>query len=187
MKSQNKFDRYVVATRTDGKFIVNFLMGGRIHGKGERVERRLYVCKNCLNKLNYRKYRNYRPSKKEEIREFFDLNKFFEMYGSQITRKPTSTDITAPVNEYSSDWDQISRHYKEKVGWRCKECGIDLGERKEFLEVHHTNRSKYDNSEENLRALCISCHAEQFQHQHIKSGSKYKEFSRWRDQQQLNR
>ena len=186
MKSQNKFDRYVVATRTDGKFIVNFLTGGRIHGKGERVERRLYVCKNCLNKLNYRKYRNYRPSKKEEIREFFDLNKFFEMYGSQITRKPTSTDITAPVNEYSSDWDQISRHYKEKVGWRCEECNIDLREGKEFLDVHHINGLKNDNREENHCALCLHCHAEQFQHQRIRYSPRYKKFSRWLDQKQLN-
>ena len=54
MRSQNRYERYVVATRTDGKFIVNFLVDDKDHEKGERVERRLYVCKNCLNKLDYK-------------------------------------------------------------------------------------------------------------------------------------
>ena len=184
MRSQNRYDRYVVATRTDGKFIVNFLVGGRIHDKGEGIECRLYVCKNCLKKLNYKNYR--RTPKKEEIRESFDLKAFFEIYGSQIISKPTDTDKTAPVNEYSSDWRQIARDYKEKVGWRCEECNIDLREGKEFLAVHHINALKNDNGDENLRALCLHCHAEQFQHQHIKSSPKYKKFLRWRNQKQLN-
>ena len=55
MRSKNKYDKYVVATRTDGKFIVNFVVGDRIHHKGERVERRLYACKHCLNKLELQK------------------------------------------------------------------------------------------------------------------------------------
>ena len=105
MRRQGRYDRYVVATRRDGNFTVNFLDGGRPIKKG--VKCRLYVCKNCLYKLNYNKYRN-RRTRQNEIRESFDLNEFFEMYPSQITSKPTGTDITAPVNGYSSDWNQIS-------------------------------------------------------------------------------
>ena len=181
MQSQNKFERYVVATRTDGKFIVNFLVGGGIHDKGERVERRLYVCKNCLNKLDYKKYRTKR-TQQSNIRESFDLKEFFETYGSQIKTKPTHTDITAPINKYSSDWDQISRQYKEKIGWKCEECSINLEEKTEFLEVHHEDSQKNNNREENLRALCIDCHVKQFQHQHMKHTSKHIKFLRWRDQ-----
>ena len=109
------------------------------------------------------------------------------MYPSQITRQPTGTDITAPVNKYSRDWDQISRNYKEKMEWKCEECSMDLREGKEFLDAHHINGLKHDNGEENLRALCISCHAEQFQHQHIRSNSRYQAFLQWRNQQQSNR
>ena len=176
--------KYVVATRTDGKFIVNFVVGDRVHEKGEKVERRLYVCKHCLNTLDYKRYRN-RKTQQDEIREFFDLNEFFEMYGSQITNKPTGTDLTAPVNTYSLDWNQkISPDYKEKMGWKCEKCNADLVERKECLHTHHLNAQKSDNREENLCALCIRCHAEMPGHQHLKSSSKYRECLQWLDRKQ---
>ncbi|MDE0316508.1 MAG: hypothetical protein OXM61_16600 [Candidatus Poribacteria bacterium] len=54
MREQNRYERYVIATRTDGKFIVKFPDIGGFRDKG--VERRLYVCKNCLSYLNYGDY-----------------------------------------------------------------------------------------------------------------------------------
>lgn len=181
MRRQDRYDRYVVATRRDGNFTVNFLDGGRLIKEG--VECRLYVCKHCLNTLNYKRYRK-RKTQQDEIRESFDLNEFFEMYPSQITSKPTGTDRTAPVNTYSSDWPQIRDGYREKMGWKCEKCGINLEEKTRFLEVHHRNGLKNDNREQNLSALCIGCHAKQPQHQHIKSTPKYKDFLRHLDQKQ---
>ena len=87
---------------------------------------------------------------------------FFEMY-----------------NQYPSNWPQIARYYKEQVGWKCEECGIDLRAGKEFLEVHHINGLKRDNEEKNLRALCIRCHAEM--PQHLKSSPRYLEYLKWFD------
>ncbi len=166
MKEKGRYNRYVVATRRDGKFIVNFLMDGQLIE--ESVERELLVCWNCLKRLHY----NISP-------ESFNLDDYFEKYSSQITREPTHTDTSAPLDTYPPNWEQISLQYKEKVGWKCEECDRDLVARTEFLEVHHTNGLKHDNREENFRALCISCHAEQFQHQHIKSSSKYREYLQW--------
>lgn len=182
MRRSNRYERYVVTNRTDGKFIVNFFGEGWSRDQ-EEVERSLYVCKNCLHRLNYNGYKNYRgyyeQEKKNEIRESFDLREFFERYGSQITKEPSNTDITAPRNEYPKNWNQISNRYKEKRGWECEECGVNLKDERQFLHVHHINGQKNRNEDKNLRALCIGCHATKPQHQHLKSQPGYLAYLRW--------
>ena len=173
MRRDDRYERYVVTNRTDGKFIVNFL-----HDQVKEAERELYVCKYCLGRLNYNGYRRRGDSGRNAIRNYFDLRAFFEKYDSQITREPTHTDITAPLNTYSPNWNQISHRYKETRNWECEECGIALGgeDSKRFLHVHHKNGLKNDNGEQNLRALCIGCHAKMPQHQHMKSLPDYREY-----------
>ena len=179
MRKKGTFKKYVRTTRTDGMFDVNFIEGGKLIEAC--VERNLYVCMNCLGKLDYKKYNSFGSLEQNKIKESFDLKEFFETYGSPIMIEPTHTDITAPVNEYPPDWTSSSRCYREKVGWKCEKCYIDFGEEKRFLHVHHINGSKYESTVENLRALCIGCHAEQFQHEQIKSKPEYDEFCKWRD------
>ena len=171
MRRSNRYDRYVVTYRTDGKFIVNFL-----HDQVEEAERRLYVCKNCLDRLNYNGYRRRGYSGRNAIRDYFDLRAFFEKYDSQITREPTHTDITAPVNTYPPNWEQISYRYKEKRNWKCEECGVNLRDERKFLHVHHINGQKNDSNEKNFLALCISCHANKPQHHQLRSDPDYREY-----------
>ena len=174
MRSAGRYERYVVATRIDGKFIVRFL------DSGDRVERGLYVCKHCLSRLNYKSYKYHGASGRDKIRDNFNLKAFFDKYGSQITRMPMQTDITAPTNNYPLNWNQIALRYKESRDWKCEECGFDFEDEKSkrFLHVHHKNGLKYHNDPENLLALCIRCHANRPQHQHLRSHPDYEKYSR---------
>ncbi len=163
MRRKRKFDeRYVATNRTDGKFTVNFLerFGRRLVREGRQCE--LHVCKNCLSLLNYQDYSHSTPGRKNEIRDTFDRKEFFDKYGSQITTKPKYTDETAPVNTYTDDWDEVSRRCKEEAEWKCEECQADLEQsrRRKFLHVHHIDGQKHNNKRENLKVLCIECHAE---------------------------
>ena len=170
MKKLDRYEKYVVTYRRDGKFIVNY------PDKEKEVERRLYVCKYCLGRLNYNGYRRRGYSGRDAIRDYFDLRAFFEKYDSQITRVPTHTDITAPVNTYSPNWEQISYRYKETRNWECEECGVNLREKRKFLHVHHINGQKHDNNNKNLLSLCIRCHANKPQHHQIRSDPDYWEY-----------
>ena len=180
MRRQGRYERYVVTTRTDGLFIVNFLgsFGSGIRREG--VECRLFVCINCLKRLSYTNYNRRRRSEQREIKESFNLEEFFERYGNQITSPPTQTDITAQVNIYPPDLVRISRRYKEQIRWHCEQCQVYLGDEdmQKFLHLHHVDGLKHNNRNENLRALCIGCHAEQPQHQHLKNTADYGEYLR---------
>lgn len=64
-------DRYVVSTRTDGRFLVN------VRKHSSKIEE-LRVCKNCLLKLHYK---GYNHPKGRSIYEKFSLSEFFQQYG----------------------------------------------------------------------------------------------------------
>ncbi|MBM4311900.1 MAG: hypothetical protein FJ119_13265 [Deltaproteobacteria bacterium] len=71
----DRFNRYVVSTRTDGLFKINvrhFLTRKII--KDNKVTQ-LHVCKNCLLKLQYHGYSNHRTA--HSIYDGFDLATFF--------------------------------------------------------------------------------------------------------------
>lgn len=66
--------------------------------------------------------------------------------------------------DYHKNWKEIAWDKKEKAGWKCQHCGHpDDYEAGYVLTVHHLNRVKSDNSEENLAALCQRCHL-RFEH-----------------------
>ena len=180
MRRQGRYERYVVTTRTDGLFIVNFLGSFGSGLQEEGVECRLFVCINCLKRLSYKNYNSRRRSEQREIREFFDFEEFFRQYSSQIASPPTQTDITAPTNIYPPNLARITHRYKERMRWRCEQCREYLGDEnmRKFLHVHHVNGLRHDNRKENLRALCIKCHADQPQHQHLRNKADYCEYLR---------
>ena len=170
MRSAGKYKRYVVTRRTDGEFILNFADN---LSRANPETHRLDICKNCLwHELNLKNV--YAPDK-------FPLEAWFnaidpgyqpppidQLYGPRITP------VTRPVSNYPPDWNLRSLQCREKAKWKCEECGMDLKLERKFLHAHHLRGSRY-NQPEDLKALCIGCHAEQPNHQ-MKHLPDYLEF-----------
>lgn len=98
---QNKrIDRYVVSTRTDGKFLVNVVNSWNIKYIEKDVIKELKVCKKCLERL---KYKGYSANNRDlAIYNSFSIEEFFNNYRSNFTVKPKYTDVTAPPDIYNS-------------------------------------------------------------------------------------
>lgn len=115
MWEQGRYERYVVTTRTDGLFVVNYVSRGVDVRRS--VEERLIVCRNCLDFLGYKGYDVCLPEGEKRRRvERFSLAEFFDEYGSRITRIPRHTDKTAPLHKCSDDWPLVSARIRDEVG-----------------------------------------------------------------------
>ena len=175
MRAKNRFDRYVVSTRTDGKFSVIFIQN---FGKNRPETCALKICKLCLEHLSYKDYRISR-SLREKIYESFSIDEYFSAYPPRLMPSlPTYTDATAPLNDYGPDFGKISTQYRSQKDWICEKCKVDLSApvHHEYLHTHHRNGLKYDNREDNLEALCLRCHAEEPMHLHVKNSPAYQQF-----------
>lgn len=181
MRANKRYDRYVVATRDDGIFQINLV------GEFERKEQRelpLNICQFCLSTINWDNFvaRRRRAKDRTSIVTAFKLKDFYERYDRTfIADEPKHTDETAPLDVYDKNFNLIARKIKEKRGYRCDECGCDFSSHKRFIHAHHVNGLKSDNSEENIKLLCIAAHAQQAYHGHMKmltAFSEYREFVR---------
>src|SRR6185295_14954010 len=128
MRTHNRFDRYVVSIRTDGKFDMNFVRWGNIKKAGVKD---LKVCKYCLRKLSYKGYGTYGATKNSEIFTTFSINDFFTLFPrSHIAQKPRYTSASAPLNDYPKDWAEISERHRRNKGYVCENpaCRVILAE-----------------------------------------------------------
>ncbi|MBP7645967.1 MAG: HNH endonuclease [Comamonas sp.] len=174
MQRERRFDRYVVATRDDGKFIVN-LMGSAERGRMTSLD----VCQQCLGGLNWKKFTSLldREERLAAVRHF-SLKEFFGKYPKDlVTITPRHTSDTAPLNDYPENWNEIKDRVRAQRGLKCEQCRRVLGEAgRRYLHLHHRNGLKHDNADSNLELLCIACHAEEPSHNHIKNMPDYLDF-----------
>jgi hypothetical protein len=177
MWRRGRFGRYVISTRTDGRFRINIMDGSGNESSIIKLE----VCKLCLEHLHYEGYRQGTRRRDKEIYNTFTLQEYFTAYPkNQITTLPLHTDHTAPLDEYGNGFREASQRYRAGNGWRCQNCRMDLSHpsHRKYLHTHHLNAQKSDDRRENHRALCIRCHAEEPMHAHLKNSPDYREFSR---------
>lgn len=178
MKREGRYSRYVLSTRTDGKF--------RVYDKTTKHDRfvELLVCENCLKFLNWKRCRGYADIKKF-VREF-SLEEFFKKYDEspvpELPPQPRHTDIGGPTNDYSPHQAGYSYDCRERAGWKCENCGIFLGrdDSRKFLHTHHIDRDQSNNHLSNLRALCVDCHNKQAGHS--LPANMLREFHDWKRQ-----
>lgn len=182
MRENLRFGRFVIASRDDGLFQLHYIDSGR------RTDKRLAVCQNCLDRLNYKEFQLGRPpdTRRAMVQEF-SITEFFGTYPKTLHHAmPIHTDLTAPTNDYTRDFQCISRAYRQKRNWICEACGISLSrnEMRRYLQVHHINGLKNDNNDENLKAVCVHCHALEPLHGHVTAMRQFREFEatwqKWR-------
>jgi hypothetical protein len=178
MLHNNRFERYVVATRVDGIF--NLKQKKAWESKFKPVERKLDVCQNCLDHLRWNSFSIQGSSyARKSAVSGFSIASFFERYGGSLFNEtPKYSDQDAPVNEYPVNFSYVSNQVRAGRHWTCEDCGVTLsglGER-QYLHTHHKNGVKSDNSPSNLVVLCVACHAQQPQHAHLRRSEAFRQF-----------
>ena len=179
MRANNRFERYVVATREDGRFALNLMPR---NGTVQSITEPLSVCQNCLDRLQWDGFerRMNQHTRLDRVGRF-RIAGFFAAYGKTlVTKLPRHDANTAPLNTYSTEFSALGDRIKAERGYHCCTCGIDLADHRQYLHAHHKNAQKHDSRPDNIAILCVACHAEQYNHGHIKDTKDYLEFIRIR-------
>lgn len=170
MRKKKRFERYVVTTRRDGKFLVE-ATDPTTHSV-EEIEAPLAVCKNCLSELDWKGYAKlgHGHPRARAVWGNFSLQDFFAEFTTFFASKPQYSDETAPKGGYAKDWHQVATKMKQQRNWHCDKCGVNLSDPQEqrLLHGHHKNGVVSDNRPSNIDTLCLLCHSEQPDHQWMK-------------------
>lgn len=80
---------------------------------------------------------------------------------------------------YIRNWETISKQFREKHNYVCEQCGLKIEDDydKQYMHVHHINGDKLNNDENNLKCLCLYCHAHVDEHHYKRLTSGANKYS----------
>lgn len=142
-----RFRQYYVRANTEPVPVIN-LDNGRIT---EEVTG-LPLCKYC----------------RDMISDITTLNttQFVELLKSANGDNQEGENQETNLFGYTRDWEYISKEYREKHNYTCEKCGLQIEDDydKQYMHVHHINGDKLNNNKNNLKCLCLYCHAHVDEH-----------------------
>jgi protein-arginine kinase activator protein McsA len=119
------------------------------------TKRELEICENCVKSHTTAYSRMKTSNYKEEV----ILNGEEE---GNFSDNELPKEVTTDFWGYTPDWDATSKNYRMKNKFTCESCGISLNQNMAdgyFLETHHLDGNKKNNDDDNLKCLCVLCHA----------------------------
>lgn len=104
----------------------------------------LPLCRNCIEKLS----------------QYSDMT--FKEFADLLEKSRLNSEIEPDIFGYTSDWDKISRQYKESKDYTCEKCGLKVSNcfDRMYIHCHHKDGDKLHNDFSNLQCLCIKCHSQ---------------------------
>ena len=125
-----------------------------------------------MKKLLLRRHRTDEENKEISERQTGKGNTFYGKHHTEESRKKMSEKRRDDVGEKSHNWkgglslepypiifnNRLKEHIRNKYNRTCFLCYKSETEMKEKLHIHHIDYNKKNNSEDNLVALCTSCH-----------------------------
>jgi hypothetical protein len=148
-EQMHKYARRSPTEKTDDRFLL-------VDTNNQHFKRHIHICKNCIKTLQqikraYREPEDYSFSK--YILEFAGIDPSRMNLGHQASYELGAEKL---ANTYVDNWDEISAQAKKRDNYRCAHCQHRYPDG--YLESHHKNRNKRDNSPQNLISLCALCH-----------------------------
>ena len=159
MKRKGRYEqRYNASRNPNGIF--------KIFDSFQETETPLNICQNCLKHINFKNFRALSYDQRLHFVDHIKIDDILSVYSTFFKQLP-GVQHKHSIG-YTDDWPQISRQYRASQNYCCESCRVNLINEKELLHTHHINHNKRDNSDSNLRALCIDCHRKQDNHDHMK-------------------
>ena len=182
MFNSGRKHRYKINVRNNGTFYFRYIdFYGRI--LKEKNDEKIYICKNCLKKYFKLIGKKYYYKDSDDYVNNFNLKEFEQKFGTFFNNTDIRDLFQAnsyfSSNVYPKKWNIISKKIKIKRDYTCEKCGFKPRNNyeKRFIHVHHINGDKTNNNQDNLKVLCIKCHASvDSYHLRMKASSDYREF-----------